>query len=92
MTLEVHQKGLHLSSGLTSIYQCHAATALLLRWPRGIQHIFQHGNIKRIHPHTVMLYPIDRETPEKELIKLSKEELEKVKEKVEQLGIKTLIY
>ena len=48
--------------------------------------------IKRIHPHTVMLYPIDRETPEKELIKLSKEELEKVKEKVEQLGIKTLIY
>ncbi len=48
--------------------------------------------IKQIHPHTVMLYPIDRETPEKELIKLSKEELEKVKEKVEQLGIKTLIY
>ena len=48
--------------------------------------------IKRIHPHTVMLYPIDRETPEKNLTKIDKAELETIAVKVREMGIKTLIY
>lgn len=48
--------------------------------------------IERIHPHTIMLYPIDRETPEHSLVKVMKNELELIAKKVQQLGIKTLIY
>lgn len=48
--------------------------------------------IKRIHPHTVMLYPIDRETPSRKLTKLGHEVLEPIAEKVRALGIKALVY
>ena len=48
--------------------------------------------IKQIKPQAVMMYPIDRETPAKQLRKLPKEEIELIAEKVKQLGIKTLIY
>lgn len=48
--------------------------------------------IERIHPHTVMLYPIDRETPEKSLVKIGKEELETIAAPIRESGIKTLIY
>lgn len=44
--------------------------------------------IKITHPKEVMIYTIDRETPEKNLEKVSLEELKKIGEKVEKLGIK----
>ena len=48
--------------------------------------------IHKIHPHTVMLYPIDRETPEKMLTKIDKAELETIAVRIREMGIKTLIY
>lgn len=44
--------------------------------------------IKITHPKEVMIYTIDRETPEKNLEKVSLEELKKIGERVEKLGIK----
>lgn len=44
--------------------------------------------IKMTHPKEVMIYTIDRETPEKNLEKVSLQELKHIGEKVEQLGIK----
>lgn len=44
--------------------------------------------IKMTHPKEVMIYTIDRETPEKNLEKVSLRELKHIGEKVEQLGIK----
>ena len=49
------------------------------------------GVIKQIHPKEVMIYTIDRETPEKGLQKISLEELQKIGEKVKNLGIKVII-
>ena len=43
--------------------------------------------IKSINPKQVMIYSIDRETPEKNLVKLSKEELEKIALKIRQAGL-----
>lgn len=43
--------------------------------------------IKEIQPESVMIYTIDRETPEKDLIRLSVQELEDIAEKVKALGI-----
>ena len=43
--------------------------------------------VKEIHPKEVMIYTIDRETPEKKLEKVSLSELEKIGEKVKSLGI-----
>ena len=43
--------------------------------------------IKSINPKQVMIYSIDRETPEKNLEKLSKEELEKIALKIRQAGL-----
>lgn len=45
----------------------------------------------RIRPREVMLYSIDRKTPEEHLEKVSREELEKVAEKVRSLGINTIV-
>lgn len=42
--------------------------------------------IQEIKPRQVMIYAIDRETPEKNLEKLSKDELEKIADKVRILG------
>lgn len=44
--------------------------------------------IKEVKPKEVMIYTIDRETPSKQLEKVSLEELKKIGEKVTQLGIK----
>ena len=48
--------------------------------------------IRRIHPHTVMLYPIDRETPARKLVKVGPDVLEPIAEKVRALGITAKIY
>lgn len=48
--------------------------------------------VKEINPKMVMLYAIDRVTPESNLEKLSKEELESFAQKVRALGIKTKTY
>lgn len=47
--------------------------------------------IRAISPREVMIYTIDRETPEKNLEKLSLEELQKIGSRVEELGIKVNI-
>lgn len=44
--------------------------------------------IKEVKPREVMIYTIDRETPSKQLEKVSLEELKEIGEKVTQLGIK----
>ena len=48
--------------------------------------------IRRIRPHTVMLYPIDRETPARKLVKVGPDVLEPIAEKVRALGITAKIY
>lgn len=48
--------------------------------------------LKIIKPKEVMLYSLDRPTPETNLEKISFEKLQEIGKKVEQLGIKTLIY
>ncbi|MDO5759621.1 MAG: radical SAM protein [Bacteroidota bacterium] len=48
--------------------------------------------IKEIKPRMVMLYVIDRATPDKDLIKLEKEEMESFANRVRALGIKTECY
>ncbi len=48
--------------------------------------------IKKIKPASVMLYSIDRETPAKELVKVSKEELSSIAKQVEAMGIKTEVF
>ncbi len=48
--------------------------------------------VKKINPEYVMLYPIDRGTPAKDLIKLTKDELEAVATKVREAGIKVQVY
>lgn len=47
--------------------------------------------VKETNPSEVMIYSIDRETPEKNLIKVPVEDLKKIAAKVEQLGIKALV-
>lgn len=47
--------------------------------------------VKATNPKEVMIYTIDRETPEKNLEKVSLEELKEIGKKVEDLGIKTII-
>ena len=43
-------------------------------------------HIKKINPKKTMIYAIDRETPEKNLEKISQVELEKIAERLRQLG------
>lgn len=45
----------------------------------------------RIRPREVMLYSIDRKTPEEHLEKVSRDELEKVAGKIRSLGINTIV-
>lgn len=47
--------------------------------------------VKETHPHEVMIYTIDRETPEKNLEKVSVEKLTEIGKRVEELGIKVNI-
>jgi wyosine [tRNA(Phe)-imidazoG37] synthetase (radical SAM superfamily) len=48
--------------------------------------------LKYINPHTVILYPIDRETPEKYLEKVDRNTLNRIAQRVQSLGIKTEVY
>lgn len=48
--------------------------------------------IVKIHPRTVMLYSLDRETPARELIKLPKEKLEEIAEMIREKGISVNVY
>ena len=48
--------------------------------------------IKYINPEFVMIYPIARPTPSGSLKKITTEELNKIAEKVERLGIKAIVY
>jgi wyosine [tRNA(Phe)-imidazoG37] synthetase (radical SAM superfamily) len=50
------------------------------------------GHLKKIKPKMVMIYPIDRSTPAKNLEKASSKELQKIAERVHQIGLKTEIY
>ena len=43
--------------------------------------------LKRINPHQVMIYTLDRETPAHHLEKASHEELDKIADKIRSLGI-----
>lgn len=48
--------------------------------------------LKKINPEHVMIYPIDRDTPAKDLEKVSEEELNAIVLKAEAAGIKTKLY
>ena len=48
--------------------------------------------IRRIRPHTVMLYPIDRETPAHQLKKVGAEVLEPIAERIRLMGITAKVY
>ncbi|NPD45646.1 MULTISPECIES: radical SAM protein [unclassified Lentimicrobium] len=48
--------------------------------------------LKEIQPESVMLYPIERDTPAESLEKVSQETLERIAAKVEAIGIKTDVY
>ena len=45
--------------------------------------------VKELNPREAMIYTIDRETPAKELKKVSLQVLNKIADRVNQLGIKT---
>ena len=48
--------------------------------------------VKKINPEYVMIYPIDRGTPVKELIKISQDRLDDIAQRVEAEGIKTEVF
>lgn len=50
------------------------------------------GHLKKINPRYVMLYGLDRETPTKTLIKLSKSEIDSIAKQVRAIGIKADVY
>lgn len=47
--------------------------------------------LKEIEPREVMLYSIDRDTPQSDIEKISREELQQIADRVEALGIKTVV-
>ncbi len=49
------------------------------------------GAIKRVKPHSVMIYTVDRDTPCKSLTKLTKEELNKIGERVREIGVECVV-
>lgn len=49
-------------------------------------------HIRKINPKYVMIYPIDRETPLATLEKISFEELGKIADRIEKMGIKAQVY
>ena len=48
--------------------------------------------LKRINPEYVMIYPIDRATPEQDIEKISFEQLSQIAEMVNEAGIKTKVF
>ena len=48
--------------------------------------------VKRVNPEYVMIYPIDRDTPAKDLEKISESELDSIARRVEEAGIETEVY
>ena len=50
------------------------------------------GHLKKINPRKTMIYVIDRETPEKNLEKLSTEEMSKIADRVKALGLNVEYY
>ncbi len=48
--------------------------------------------LQEIHPQSVMLYPIERETPENSIRKISKDILDAIAVKVNAIGFKTEVY
>lgn len=48
--------------------------------------------VKKVNPEYVMLYPIERGTPAKEIEKISKEKLEEIATKVEAVGIRAEVF
>jgi len=48
--------------------------------------------IEDIQPQSVMIYPIERDTPTEDLVKIDHETLQKIAKKVEQLNIPTQVY
>jgi wyosine [tRNA(Phe)-imidazoG37] synthetase (radical SAM superfamily) len=48
--------------------------------------------VRRINPEYVMIYPIDRGTPAKDLEKITPEELKEIALKVEAAGIRTEVF
>ena len=50
------------------------------------------AHLKVIRPKTVMIYPIARATPARDLEKISREELEWIGERVRQEGIEVKVY
>ena len=48
--------------------------------------------VKKVNPEYVMIYPIDRDTPAKDLVKISNAELDAIASRVEKAGIKTEVY
>lgn len=49
-------------------------------------------NIRSINPSMVMLYSLDRETPDKQLIKIEKERLEDIAHEIERMNVKAGVY
>jgi wyosine [tRNA(Phe)-imidazoG37] synthetase (radical SAM superfamily) len=47
--------------------------------------------LRYINPHTVFLYPIDRETPAKQLEKIDKDTLNSIARRVQEYGMKTMV-
>jgi len=50
------------------------------------------GHIKKIKPKHVMIYPIARATPAEDLIKIPRNELESIAEKVRKAGFEARVY
>ena len=48
--------------------------------------------VSELHPRRVVIYSLDRETPAKQLVKVYKEDLEKIADQVRTLGIKANVY
>ncbi|HSG68631.1 MAG TPA: radical SAM protein [Bacteroidales bacterium] len=50
------------------------------------------GKLKKINPQYVMIYPIDRATPEQNIEKVSFDELNRIAGKVQEIGLKTKVF
>ena len=44
-----------------------------------------------ISPREVMIYSLDRSTPEEQLVKVERDELERIAERIRQAGVKTVV-
>ncbi len=48
--------------------------------------------VKKVNPEYVMIYPIDRDTPANDLVKIPADELDRIARRVNKAGIKTEVY